>query len=139
MDTSLWQIDLKSTIGGIYSRYQFWDKPIVIFNSASLCGFTNQLNEFETLYQSSKIVPIAIPTDNFGGQEPGDTLEIHQHYKKKYKVTYPILDKATLEHGFFKLFGTPDWNFNKWLFDRKHVFVRRFDSKTTPADLLDYV
>ena len=139
MNNRLWQANLKSTIRGIYTSSQFWDKPIVIFNSASLCGFTNQLMEFETLYQSGKIVPIAIPTNNFGGQEPADTIEIHQHYEKKYNVTYPIVDKATIEHDFFKLFGTPEWNFNKWLFDRKHIFIRRFDSKTKPMELVEYV
>lgn len=139
MNNSLWKVNLKSTIRGIYSRSQFWDKPIVVFNSASLCGFTSQLIEFETLYQTGKIVPIAIPTNNFGGQEPGDITEIYQHYEKKYNVTYPIVDKATIEHDFFKLFGSPEWNFNKWLFDSKHIFVQRFDSKTKPMELVEYV
>lgn len=136
---NLWTVELKSTTRGLFDQNRFWNKPIVVFNSASLCGFTNQLNEFEQLYQTGKIVPIAIPTDNFGGQEPGNIIEINQHYKKRYKVTYPIVDKTTVEHDFFKTFGVPNWNFNKWLFDRKHIFVRRFDSKTNPAELVDYV
>ena len=95
-------------------------KPIVVFNSASLCGFTEQLSQFEELYQSGKIIPMAIPTNNFGQQEPGTDEEISKHYKEKYRVTFPVLVKADLEHPFFKTFGKPTWNFNKWLFDKEN-------------------
>jgi glutathione peroxidase len=135
----LWNVELKSTTYGLFGQNHFWDKPIVVFNSASFCGFTNQLMDFETVYQSGKIVPIAIPTNNFDEQEPGHIYEINQHYKKRFNVTYPIVDKTTIEHKFFKVFGTPEWNFNKWLFDSKHNFVRRFDSKTNPMELVNHV
>jgi glutathione peroxidase len=139
MNNNLWQVDLNSTTRGVFNTYQFWDKPIVIFNSASLCGFTHQLAEFEELHQENKIIPIAIPTNNFGEQEPGDILEINQYYQKRFNVTYPIVDKTDLDHDFFKIFGRPAWNFNKWLFDKKHNFIMKFESETKPMDLLQHV
>jgi len=139
MNNNLRQVDLVSTTKGLLNLHQFWNKPIVVFNSASFCGFTNQLSAFEELHKTGKVIPIALPTNEFGAQEPGHSLEINQHYCKKYNVTYPIMDKTDLEHKFFKTFGIPDWNFNKWLFDSKHNFVKKFNSRTQPMKMLEYV
>jgi len=139
MKNNLWQVEFKSTTQGVFNQYQFWRKPIVVFNSASLCGFTHQLSEFEELYQTGKIVPMAIPTNNFGSQEPGNILEINQYYTKKFKVTYPIVDKTDVDSPFFQIFGKPNWNFNKWLFDNKHNFLLQADSDVKPMDLLKHV
>jgi len=139
MNNSLWQVDFVSTAKGLLNTYQFWSKPIVVFNSASFCGFTDQLSAFEELHMTGKVVPIALPTNDFGSQEPGHTLEINQYYQKRFNVTYPIMDKTDLDHDFFKIFGKPAWNFNKWLFDSKHNFIMKFESETKPMDLLQHV
>ena len=82
---------------------------------------------------------MAIPTNNFGSQEPGNILEINQYYTKKFKVTYPIVDKTDVDSPFFQIFGKPNWNFNKWLFDNKHNFLLQADSDVKPMDLLKHV
>ena len=89
MKNNLWQVEFKSTTQGVFDQYQFWGKPIVVFNSASLCGFTHQLSEFEELYQTGKIVPIAIPTNNFGSQEPGNINMLRPTEIRKYVVCLP--------------------------------------------------
>jgi len=82
---------------------------------------------------------MAIPTNQFGKQEPGDQQEIFQHYYTKYGVRFPVLEKATLQSDFFIKFGNPSWNFNKYLFDKKHNFIKKFEANLKPAELINYV
>jgi len=136
---NLGEVVLTSTHSGLIDLQSYYLKPIVVFNSASLCGFTNQLLDFQKLYEAGKITPMAIPTNQFGNQEPGDQLEIFQHYYTKYGVRFTVLEKTTLENEFFKKFGHPDWNFNKYLFDKNHNFVKKFGADFNPLNLIDYV
>ena len=129
-------LDLESQKVGMLTSDRFYDKAIIFFNSASLCGYTHQLREFQQIYDEGLSVPIAIPTNNFGGQEPGDNYEIQQFYSHQYGVTFPICTKQTVEHDFFIRFGKPDWNFNKYLFNKKHDFVKQFGSEVFPRQVL---
>ena len=129
------ELRLESLSLGLLSSERYYDKPLIIFNSASLCGFTNQLHSLQKVYESGKAVPIALPTDEFGGQEPGDDIEINQHYQNNYGVTFPVVKKTDLTHIIFQKYGEPSWNFNKYVFDRQHRFVKRYDSKTLPQDI----
>jgi glutathione peroxidase-family protein len=100
---------------GLISSARYYKKPIIIFNSASLCGYTKQFADFQKIYEDGKIIPMALPTNEFGSQEPGDT------------------------HLLFTRYGKPNWNFNKYLFDNEHNFVARFDSEVQPMELLKHV
>ena len=135
----LLELNLETISTGLIKSAGHWNKPVVIFNSASKCGFTHQLAEFQKLYEQGQIVPIALPTNEFGSQEPGDNAEISQYARKVYNVQFPICMKTDLNHKLFKTYGKPDWNFNKYLFDKNHKFVKMFDSKFKPRYLLDYV
>jgi glutathione peroxidase len=128
-------LDLESLKLGLLSSDRFFQKRLIIFNSASFCGFTEQLHEFEKIYQEGHIVPIAIPTNEFGKQEPGDNYEILQYYRTKFNITFPVCKKVKLDHNFFIKFGKPDWNFNKWLFDKNHKFVKKYASQISPIEV----
>lgn len=133
------ELGLESLHLGLLSSERYYKKPLIIFNSAGLCGFTNQLSELQKIYESAKAVPIALPTNEFGNQEPGDDIEISQFYQNKYGVSFPIAKKTSLDHVVFKRHGTPSWNFNKYLFDKDHIFIRRFESAIEPKELLNHV
>ena len=74
--------------------------------------------------------------NEFGQQEPGDDIEIKQYYENKWGVTFPVAKKTDLEHKLFKRFGKPSWNFNKYLFDVEHKFVKRYESKIAPEEII---
>lgn len=131
-------LELESLKLGLLSSERFVNKKLIIFNTASQCGFTDQLKEFQLIYEQGDCVPIALPTNDFGGQEPGDDYEILQFVKNNYGVTFPFCRKTTIGHVFFKKFGTPDWNFNKYLFDHRHNFIKKFSSKIKPSEVLAY-
>lgn len=139
MKDNILELNLESLKDGLLFSGRFYNRPIVIFNSASQCGFTKQFADFQRLYDEGSIVPIALPTNNFGQQEPGDDYEVLQFCRTHYKVTFPVCRKTDLNHALFQTYGQPNWNFNKYLFNKKHNFVAKFDSNTSPEELLQHV
>ena len=56
-------------------------KPILIVNTASLCGYTPQYTGLQQLWSRFRergLVIIGVPSNDFGGQEPGGVSEIMQ-------------------------------------------------------------
>jgi hypothetical protein len=54
-------------------------KPIMVVNTASLCGYTPQYTGLERLYtryHARGLLLVGVPSNDFGGQEPGDATEI---------------------------------------------------------------
>lgn len=119
---------------------------IMVVNTASHCGFTPQFAGLEALYQKYKdrgFVIIGVPSNDFGGQEPGSSEEIEKFCKLNFDVTFPMTAKEVVSgenaHPFFKWarqelgFGSaPKWNFHKYLIDRKGNAVDYFYSTTKP-------
>ncbi len=125
---------------------QFAGKVILVVNTASKCGFTKQYTGLESLYQKYKdqgFVIVGVPSNNFGGQEPGDNAQIVNFCDVNYRITFPMAEKVKVRgkeaHPFYvwakkKLgFGSgPKWNFHKYLINRKGELVDYFHSTTTP-------
>ena len=65
--------------GGDIRLAEFAGRPILIVNTASLCGFTPQyggLQELWTEFHDRGLMIIGVPSNDFGGQEPGGASEI---------------------------------------------------------------
>jgi len=125
---------------------QFRGKALLIVNTASQCGFTKQYEGLENLYNKYKdrgLVVIGIPSNDFGGQEPGNSEEIANFCKLNYGVSFPMMSKEIVSgsnaHPFYKWaktelgFGTaPKWNFHKYLVNRNVKVIDYFNSTTNP-------
>jgi glutathione peroxidase len=121
-------------------------KVLMIVNTASQCGFTKQYRGLEELYQTYKdqgFVIIAVPSDDFGHQEPGSDEQIQRFCTTTFGVTFPIVKKEVITgeqaHPFYVEakkelgFGTaPKWNFHKYLINREGKLVDYFNSTTSP-------
>lgn len=122
-------------------------KVVLVVNVASQCGFTPQYTGLQKLYAKYKdrdFTVIAVPCNQFGGQEPGDPVEIRQFIEQKYGVQFPILSKQNVKGAnkgalFDRLTQTAvggsssvKWNFEKFLINRKGQVVDRFSSVTGP-------
>lgn len=73
---------------------QFRGKALLIVNTASQCGFTKQYEGLENLYNKYKdrgLVVIGIPSNDFGGQEPGNSEEIANFCKLNYGVSLSLI------------------------------------------------
>src|ERR1700735_2867954 len=71
-------------------------KVLLIVNTASKCGFTPQYKGLEELYNKYKgrgLVIIGVPSNDFGGQDPGTVQEIRHFCELNYGVTFPMTTK----------------------------------------------
>jgi glutathione peroxidase len=122
-------------------------RPMLIVNTASLCGFTPQyagLQELWTKFGERGLVVIGIPSNDFGHQEPGGTKEIEETAHHQYGVTFPMAAKADVRgpdaHPFYKWAATerpkdlPRWNFHKYLIGRDGHIVDVFPERVAPTD-----
>src|SRR5215813_12840372 len=66
-------------------------KPMLIVNTASLCGYTPQyagLQQLWSRFRERGLVVIGVPSNDFGGQEPGGISEISQTAETEYGVSF---------------------------------------------------
>lgn len=124
----------------------FRGQVLLIVNTASKCGFTPQYASLEKLYEQYKergLVVLGVPSNDFGGQEPGSEQEIASFCQVNYGVTFPMTAKEIVSgknaHPFYLWarqqlgFGTaPKWNFHKYLIDRNGKLIDYFYSTTSP-------
>lgn len=124
----------------------FTGKPVLVVNTASLCGYTPQyvgLQELWSEFRERGLTVIGVPSNDFGGQDPGGTSEISET-AHQYGVTFPITAKAVVvgakAHPFYKWAAearprdVPRWNFHKYLVGRDGYIAEVFPSAVEPID-----
>lgn len=122
-------------------------KVVLVVNTASECGFTPQYEGLEKLYLQRKdkgFVVLGFPSNDFGGQEPGDAQQIRQFCTSKYSVTFPMYAKVVTQAGadqapLYAYLGAttgklPTWNFCKYLVGKDGQPIAFYGSKTKPDD-----
>jgi glutathione peroxidase len=143
---SLYDFTLTGIDGKPMALDQFKGKAVLLVNTASECGYTGQYDGLEALYLANKdkcLVIIGVPSNDFGGQEPGKAEEIATFCKMNYGVTFPLADKTVVKgkaaHPVYQwaaneagMLGTPKWNFHKYLFGRDGAFIDWFSTPTEP-------
>ncbi|WP_038975853.1 glutathione peroxidase, partial [Bradyrhizobium japonicum] len=125
----------------------FTGKPLLVVNTASLCGYTPQyagLQELWSEFRERGLTVIGVPSNDFGGQEPGGTSEITETAHHQYGVTFPIAAKAVVvgakAHPFYKWAAearprdVPRWNFHKYLIGRDGYIAEVYPSAVDPTD-----
>ena len=127
-------------------------KVLLIANTASACGFTQQFAGLEALwkrYQAEGLVVIGFPSNEFGGQDPGSDSEIASFCLRNYGVDFPMMSKVKVNganaHPMWKwltseapgLLGTQavKWNFTKFLVGRDGQVIQRYAPADAPASL----
>lgn len=132
--------------GDPISLSDYKGKVVMVVNTASQCGFTGQYEGLESLYQQYKdkgLVLIGVPSNDFGGQEPGSHEEIAEFCKLNYGVSFPMAAKYQVKgegaHPFYKFahkvlgFGSaPKWNFHKYIIDKNGKLIDFFYTSTKP-------
>jgi glutathione peroxidase len=95
--------------GGDIRLADFAGRPFIVVNTASLCGYTPQyagLQELWTQFHGRGLTVIGVPSNDFGGQEPGGSKEIAETAQHQYGVTFLIAAKAVVKganaHPFYK-------------------------------------
>lgn len=124
---------------------------LLIVNVASECGLTEAnykgLAPLHAKYKDEGLRILAIPANNFGGQEPGTDAEIKSFCTGKYDAKYDLFAKVSVKgddicplyqylttHPDKKIKGEVAWNFQKYLVGRDGQVIERFNPKTKPDD-----
>lgn len=140
---------MKSIEGKEVDLSQYKGKVVLFVNVASKCGYTNQYEGLQKLYEQHKddgLVVIGVPANEFGKQEPGTDKEIAEFCSSKYNVTFPMMSKVVVKgegitplYAFLtsketnpKFAGPIAWNFEKFLVGKDGTVVGRFKSAVEP-------
>jgi glutathione peroxidase len=139
----------KALDGSDISLGSYAGRPILVVNTASLCGYTPQyagLQELWARYRARGLVVIGVPSNDFGGQEPGGAAEITKTAQGEFHVTFPLTEKVAVKgpdaHPFYKWAAqerpaeAPRWNFHKYLVAHDGSLKAGFTSAMEPADPL---
>ena len=143
---TLFDFKINSINGGELDLSSFKGKTILLVNVASKCGFTNQYDDLQNLYDNFKdkgLIVIGIPTNQFGGQEPGSEKEIKNFCETNFNITFPMTSKYEVKganaHPIYMwakdTFGkstVPKWNFHKILINKNGKIEDTFASFTGP-------
>lgn len=129
------------------SKYQ--GKVVLMVNVASRCGYTPQYKGLQALhkkYAGQGLAILGFPANEFGTQEPGTDVDIHEFCSKNYGVEFDMFSKVVVKgEGICPLYkyltsevtdpkfaGDVKWNFEKFLIGRGGQIVNRFLSKVIP-------
>lgn len=119
---------------------------VLVVNTASYCGYTDQYAPLEALYRKYKdrgLVVLGFPSNDFGGQEPGSNKQIASFCRLTYGVEFPMFEKSNVVGDGRNALYTelhrrtgqqPRWNFHKYLIDRDGNQVLSFGSAVSPDD-----
>ena len=113
-------------------------KVLLIVNTASRCGFTNQYTELEEIYEKFHEKGLEIldfPCNQFGQQAPESEEEYHSFCQLNYKTKFPQVAKVEVN-------GEKELPLYKWLkskkgfvgFDEKHPLTSKLNEMFSKAD-----
>ena len=144
-------LNIKSIDNKVINLSKFKGKTVLLVNVASKCGFTKQYTDLQKLYEKYKdkgFSVLAVPTNQFGGQEPGSNSEIKNFCETNFNITFPITDKVEVKgknaHTIYQWAKdnhgnstVPKWNFHKILINKEGKIHETFNSFITPmSDLI---
>jgi len=129
---------------------RFQGQPLLLVNTASNCEFTNQYQKLERVYDEyrrSGLTIIALPSDDFGHQEPENEDYIAEFLETEFQIRFPVTSKQSVmgrnAHPLFRAlreeYGddvSPRWNFHKYLFSRQGELSGFWPSRVEPDDPL---
>ena len=133
--------------GSILKLSDYKDKVIVVINVASQCGFTNQYEDMQKIwekYQDKGVIILGVPSNEFGKQEPGSNKDIKNFCEAKFGISFPMTEKISVKgedaHPFYiwarENYGKsaiPKWNFHKIIINKNGKVAETFSSITNPS------
>lgn len=124
-------------------------RKIMLVNTASDCGYTNQYTALQKLSEQykDKLVVLGFPANDFKEQEKGTDEEIADFCKKNYGVSFPLMQKSSViksaqqnpvyqwltdsaKNGWNN--KPPAWNFTKYIVNEEGVLTNYFGSSVSP-------
>jgi glutathione peroxidase len=135
--------------GSVFDFAQLKGKKVILVNTASDCGYTDQYGDLQKLYEANKeqLTIIGFPANDFKEQEKGDDASIATFCQRNYGVTFLLMKKSSVVKGadqnpvFQWLTNStqngwnneaPAWNFSKYIVNESGVLTNYFGSTISP-------
>lgn len=126
---------------------RFSGRPFMVVNTASRCGFTYQYDGLQALYDRFRdrgFVVLAVPSDDFGGQELDSEAEVKDFCAVNFSLDFPMTSitkvRGRRAHPFYQwardVLGpdrAPGWNFHKYLVGPDGRLVTSFPTNAEPT------
>ncbi|OKP97452.1 glutathione peroxidase [Paenibacillus sp. P46E] len=149
---SIYDFEANTLRGQEESLSKYKGKVLLVVNTASKCGFTPQYKGLQEVYDKFKdrgFEVLGFPSNQFAGQEPGESEDIAEFCEINYGVTFPMYEKIDVKgneaHPLFKYLSkeapgvlgskSVKWNFTKFLVDQEGRVLKRFSPQTTPDQI----
>jgi glutathione peroxidase len=133
-------------------------KKVLLVNTASDCGYTNQYDDLQKISElyNDRLIVIGFPANDFKEQEKGSDEEIAQFCKLNFGVSFPLMKKSTViksvqQNNIFQWLTDstkngwnnkpPTWNFTKYLVNEEGMLTDYFGSSIPPMskDVIDAI
>ncbi len=145
-EKTFFDLKIESISGETINFSDFKNKVILIVNTASYCGFTNQYEELQVLwdkYKKKGLIVLGVPSNSFN-QEKKNSSEVKEFCEVNFNISFPLSTitevKGNNAHELFKWAKTnhgksavPKWNFHKILINREGKIEDTFSSFTKPS------
>lgn len=135
--------------GSLFDFETLKGKKVMLVNTASNCGYTDQYEALQKLYgeHKDKLVIIGFPANDFKQQEKGTDEEIAQFCKANFGVSFPLMKKSVViktadQNEVFKWLSDstkngwnnkpPSWNFCKYLVNENGMLTNYFGASISP-------
>lgn len=135
--TDVYNLELPLANGKILPLKDLKGQVVLVVNIASECGYAPQMAQLQQLKEEFKYAPfqiIAVPSNDFAGQEPLDNQAIQEYCDLRFRATFPIAEKSQVkkgnnQHPLYRFLSdkqinritnlAPVWNFHKYLIDKQ--------------------
>ena len=128
--------------GGMIDLDDWRGKPVLVVNTASLCGFAGQFDALQALHDrfGDRALILAVPSDDFN-QELADEAAVKEYCAVTFDLTLPMTEithvKGADAHPFYiwlraETGFVPGWNFNKVLIAPDGSIAGTFGAPVVP-------
>ena len=144
-DKIFYDFNIEGINGEVIDFKEYKGKVVLIVNTASYCGFTNQYDDLQKLwdmYKSKGLIVLGIPSDSFN-QEKKSNDEVKKFCEVNFDINFPLSSitevKGKNAHDLYKWAkenhgksAIPKWNFYKILINKEGKIEDTFSSFTKP-------
>ncbi|MFC7365113.1 MULTISPECIES: glutathione peroxidase [Bhargavaea] len=151
MAATIYDFEAEKPDGTKQALSDYEGQVVLVVNTASKCGFTNQFEGLQELYQEYRddgFTILGFPSDQFMNQEFDNIDETMEFCRRNYGVSFPMFAKVDVKgknaDPLFQyltnetkglLGGEVKWNFTKFLIGRDGRPIERYAPQTKPEKI----
>ena len=144
-EKKIYDFSIKDITGETIDFKDYKNKVILVVNTASYCGFTNQYADMQKLwdkYKDKGLLVLGVPSNSFN-QEKNEDSEVKKFCEVNFNINFPLTSITSVKgddaHEIYKWArenhgksAIPKWNFHKILVNKDGKVAETYSSFTNP-------